>query len=72
MDGRGRVPDNIFIERLWRAVKYKEVYLHEYENVREAAQGLRRYFEFYNHQRFHQTLGYKTPAEVYAESVISP
>jgi putative transposase len=71
MDGRRRVLDNIFIERLWRAVKYEEVYLHEYENVREAAQGLRRYFEFYNHQRFHQALGYKRPAEVYGESLDS-
>jgi putative transposase len=71
MDGRGRVLDNIFIERLWRAVKYEEVYLHEYENVREAVEGLRRYFGFYNHQRFHQALGYKTPAEVYGESLNS-
>lgn len=71
MDGRGRVLDNIFVERLWRAVKYEEVYLHEYENVREGVEGLRRYFDFYNHQRFHQALGYKTPAEVYAESLNS-
>jgi putative transposase len=71
MDGRGRVLDNIFIERLWRAVKYEEVYLHEYESVREAVEGLRRYFEFYNHQRFHQALEYKTPAEVYGESLNS-
>ena len=69
MDGRGRVLDNIFIERLWRAVKYEEVYLHEYETVREAVEGLRRYFAFYNRQRFHQALGYKTPAEVYRESL---
>ena len=71
MDGRGRALDNIFIERLWRAVKYEEVYLHEYESVREAVEGLRRYFTFYNHERFHQALGYKTPAEVYEESLAS-
>ncbi len=71
MDGRGRVLDNIFIERLWRAVKYEEVYLHEYESVREAVEGLRRYFRFYNHQRFHQALEYKTPAAVYGESLNS-
>jgi putative transposase len=65
MDGRGRAFDNIFIERLWRTVKYEEVYLKDYEGVRDAREHLRRYFDFYNTGRPHQTLGYRTPAEVY-------
>ena len=67
MDGRGRAHDNIFTERLWRSVKYEEVYLKEYRSPREAREGLRRYFEFYNNRRPHQALGYRTPAEVYLE-----
>ena len=54
MDGRGRALDNIFVERLWRSVKYEEVYLHDYANPREARQGLTRYLEFYDHERLHQ------------------
>lgn len=65
MDGQGRCFDNIFVERLWRTVKYEEVYLKEYENVWEAENSLRGYFHFYNHQRPHQSLGYQTPFEVY-------
>ncbi len=65
MDGRGRAMDNIFTERLWRSVKYEEVYLHEYASPREARQGLTRYFEFYNHERPHQALDYQTPAQIY-------
>jgi putative transposase len=65
MDGRGRALDNIFTERLWRSVKYEEVYLNEYFNPREARQGLSRYFHFYNDERPHQALGYFTPAQVY-------
>jgi putative transposase len=65
MDGRGRCRDNIFTERLWRSVKYEEVYLTEYANPRDARQGLGHYFLFYNHQRPHQALGYLTPAAVY-------
>jgi putative transposase len=65
MDGRGRAFDNIFIERLWRTVKVEEVYLRDYQTVAEARYGLGRYFEFYNNRRFHQALGYRTPAEVY-------
>jgi putative transposase len=64
MDGKGHALDNIFTERLWRSVKYEEVYLHEYDAPRVARQGLRRYLTFYNHERLHQTLGYKTPADV--------
>jgi putative transposase len=65
MDGKGRALDNIFTERLWRTVKYEEGYLHEYANPREARHGLGRYFPFYNHDRPHQALNYRTPAEVY-------
>ena len=61
MDGKGRYIDNIFIERLWRSVKYEEVYLHAYESVTEARTGLGRYFDFYNLDRPHQALGYQTP-----------
>ncbi len=64
-DGRGRALDNIFVERLWRNVKYENVYLHDYENVPQVIAGLRKYFNFYNYQRIHQSLGYQTPAAVY-------
>src|SRR6266478_9657123 len=57
MDGRGRALDNVFVERLWRTVKYEEVYLKDYTTVREARQGLEQYFMFYNHERLHQALG---------------
>jgi putative transposase len=62
MDGKGRCLDNVFVERLWRSVKYEEVYLHAYENVTEARVGIGRYLAFYNDERPHQTLGYQTPA----------
>jgi len=65
MAGRGRAYDNIFVERLWRTVKYEEVYLHDYQTPPEAVAGLRRYFEFYNHDRPHQAFGGLTPAEMY-------
>ncbi len=65
MDGKGRALDNIFTERLWRTVKYEEVYIHEYTSPREARQALTRYFTFYNHERPHQALENQTPAEVY-------
>ncbi len=72
MDGKGRVFDNIFVERLWRTVKVEEVYLRDYQTVAEARYGLGRYFEFYNNRRFHQALGYRTPAEVYGVAVGTP
>jgi putative transposase len=65
MDGKGRALDNIFTERLWRTIKYEEVYIKEYAAPREAEQGLRRYFDFYNQKRLHQALNYRTPAEIY-------
>ncbi len=68
MDGKGRALDNIFTERLWRSIKYEEVYLHDYTTPRNARQGLTRYLEFYNHERPHQALNYRTPAELYGET----
>jgi len=71
MDGRGSHPsqgrcfDNIFVERLWRSVKYEDIYLKGYQTMTEAQEGLRRYFEFYNNARFHQSLGYRTLRDVY-------
>lgn len=67
MDGRGRALDNVLVERLWRTVKYEEVYLKDYENVPVAIAGLQDYFRFYNEERLHQALGYRTPAAVYHE-----
>jgi putative transposase len=66
MDGRGRALDNIFIERLWRTVKYEDIYLKDYTTVPDLDAGLRDYFHFYNHERLHQSLAYRTPAEVHS------
>lgn len=66
MDGKGRYTDNIFTKRLWRSLKYEEVYLNEYASPREAREGIGRYLNLYNTQRVHQALDYRTPAEVYA------
>lgn len=65
MDGRGRAFDNIFVERLWRSVKYEEVYLHQYTTVSEARRNLEQYFRFYNTERLHEALDYRTPYEMY-------
>ena len=65
MDGRGRAIDNVFIERLWRSVKYEEVYLKDYASGWEAEASLAAYFRFYDEERIHQSLGYRTPADVY-------
>lgn len=65
MDGAGRAFDNIFVERLWRTVKYEEVYLHSYQTVKEARLNLESYFHFYNSERFHQALNYETPEQKY-------
>jgi len=65
MDGRGRALDNVFVERLWRTVKYEHIYLVEYDAVPKLEAGLHDYFHFYNHERLHQSLGYQTPAEVH-------
>ena len=65
MDGRGRALDNAFIERLWRSVKYEDIYPRDYTTSLALEVGLRAYFDFYNHQRFHQSLGYRTPAQAH-------
>lgn len=65
MDGRGRALDNIFVERLWRTVKYEDIYLKDYASVQDVKIGLEKYFIFYNEKRYHQSLAYKTPAEIY-------
>ena len=67
MDGRGRALDNVFIERLWRTVKYENIYLHGYETAVELERGLASYFDFYRYERLHMALGYQTPWEVYSE-----
>jgi len=65
MDGRGRALDNIFVERLWRTLKYEEIYLKSYDSMIELQESVSRYFDFYNGERFHQSLEYKTPDEIY-------
>jgi putative transposase len=65
MDGRGRAFDNVFIERLWRSVKYEDLYIKEYPTVPALEHGLRDYFHLYNHERPHQSLAYHTPADVH-------
>ena len=66
-DGRGRALDNIFVERLWRSLKYEEVYLKSYRSVSEAVEGIGGYFAFYNNERLHQSLGYQTPATIHRQ-----
>jgi len=70
MDGKGSYNDNLFIERLWRSVKYEEVYLKAYQDGRAARAGIGNYFRFYNTERPHQTHGYRTPAEVYTSTLV--
>jgi putative transposase len=65
MDGRGRAPDNLFVERLWRTVKWEEVYLNAYQSIPHGRKRLEAYFPFCNWERPHQSLGYRTPADVY-------
>jgi len=73
MDGKGRASDNIFSERLWRSVKYEEVYLKDYANPKEARRSLAAYWDFYDHRRRHQALDYQTPASIYfAPSAVTP
>jgi putative transposase len=67
MDGRGRFSDNIFVERLWRSLKFEEVYLKAYQNVAQARRGIAAYFNFYNNERLHQALGYRAPRQVFEE-----
>ncbi len=65
MDGKNRALDNIYVERLWRSLKYEDIYIKQYESVRELRDGVARYFRFYNTERFHQSLDYRTPDEMY-------
>ena len=65
MDGKGRALDNIFVERLWRSLKYEDINLKDYSSVKDARQGIGRYFDFYNNERLHQSLGYRSPREVF-------
>jgi putative transposase len=69
MDGKGRCLDNVFVERLWRSLKYEEVFLHAYDGPRPAKEGIGRYFVYFNDERPHSSLGYRTPMEVYRESI---
>ena len=69
MDGKGRCMDNIFVERLWRSLKYEEVYLHAYATVAEARTGIGAWLDFYNTGRQHQSLGYRTPRQIYEEGL---
>lgn len=68
MDGKGRAIDNIFVERIWKSVKYEDIYLKSYQNGVELQKGLEKYFDFYNRERFHQSLSYQTPDKVYSQA----
>ena len=65
MDGKGRALDNIYIERFWRSLKYEDIYIKDYKSMAELKKGIKRYMKFYNSERFHQSLNYKTPDEIY-------
>jgi putative transposase len=71
MDGKGRAIDNIFVERLWRTVKYENVYLQAYTSTISLYNGLKKYFEFYNEERFHQSLDYSTPSKMYYKKQVA-
>jgi putative transposase len=69
MDGVGRALDNVYVERLWRSLKYEDIYLRSYESIKELHQGIERYFTFYNTERLHQSLEYRTPEEMHQSFV---
>lgn len=69
MDGKGRALDNVYIERLWRTLKYENIFLHDYESVTELKKGIKKYFQFYNTERLHQSLNYKTPDDMYRNTL---
>lgn len=71
MDGKGRALDNVYVERLWRSLKYENIFLNEYRNLKELKGGVSSYFEFYNSERYHQSLVYKTPDEVYFSGILT-
>ncbi len=72
MDGRGRALDNVFVERLWRSVKYEDIYIKDYSSIPVLLEGLEAYFTFYNHERLHQSLGYRPPVQVHFDSTDNP
>ena len=65
MDGKGRALDNVYVERFWRSLKYEDIYLNDYQSIVECRKGVERYFRFYNEERYHQSLDYRTPDEIY-------
>jgi putative transposase len=69
MDGKGRALDNVYVERLWRSLKYEDIYLHSYEGMQELQEGVEKYFHFYNTERFHQSLEYQTPEAMHRSFV---
>lgn len=69
MDGKGRALDNIYVERLWRSLKYEDIYIRDYASMKELRNGINRYFDFYNNVRFHQSLDYRTPHEMHQSFV---
>ena len=69
MDVKGRALDNIFVERLWRSLKYEDIYLHSYKKMQDLKKGVERYFQSYNNERFHQALDYRTPEEMHRSFV---
>jgi len=71
MDGKGRALDNVYIERLWRTLKYENIFLYDYETVKELRKGIDRFFKFYNAERFHQSLNYKVPDDIYFQRASS-
>jgi len=71
MDGKGRALDNVYIERIWRTLKYENIFLYDYGTVKELRKGIDRFFKFYNTERFHQSLNYKTPDDMYFQSASS-
>jgi putative transposase len=70
MDSVGRALDNVYVERLWRSLKYEDIYIKSYENMSELIKGITKYFQFYNSERFHQSLGYETPDEMYQSFIV--
>ena len=71
MDGKGRALDNVYIERVWRTLKYENIFLYDYETVKKLRKGIDRFFKFYNEERFHQNLNYKVPDDIYFQSASS-
>jgi putative transposase len=71
MDGKGRALDNVYIERLWRTLKYENIFIYDYKTVKDLRKGIERFFKFYNTERFHQSLNYQTPDDIYFQRASS-